>query len=272
MIKMNKKINYLINYLLNENPNIKYREARNFQEKFNLYRSLSNIRPAKQISQEYINIENSFLKEYASKYKQSTNVDDIQTIDKAYPNNNLNNPDRICIWQGDITTLRIDAIVNAANSQGLGCFVPCHNCIDNQINTYAGVQLRLECDKHMKTIDYNLKTGNAFTTKGYNLPADYVIHTVGPIIYGKLTDTQKNQLKNCYSNTLLQAEEHDIKSVAFCSISTGEFHFPKELASEIAIKTVDNFLENDDYFDKIVFNVYGNDSLEIYEDKIKKSL
>lgn len=269
MIKM-EKIDYLINYLLDENPRIKYRPAETFNEKFNLYRSLSNIRPAKPIDPEYTRVEDSFLNEYLNEYKKTTSINDIDTVSTLYPDNNLVNSDRICIWQGDITTLDIDAIVNAANSQGLGCFVPCHNCIDNQINTFAGVKLRLECNEYMKTIDYNLETGKAFTTKAYNLPAKHVIHTVGPIISRQVTDKDKLLLSDCYTNTLKEAQMNNIKSVAFCSISTGEFHFPKDLASQIAISTVDEYLSSDEgFFEKIVFNVFGNESLSIYQNNIR---
>lgn len=166
--------------------------------------------------------------------------------------------------------MEIDSIVNAANSRGLGCFIPCHKCIDNQINTFAGVGLRLECNEIMKKKDYNLKTGEAIITKGYNLPSKYVIHTVGPIIYNQVTKEKENLLALCYINSLKLAIENNIKTIAFPCISTGEFCFPKDLASKIAIKTVNNFLnEYKNSFDKIVFNVYSKEDYEIYERNIK---
>lgn len=261
------EIDYLINYLLKENPQIKIRQQlTNNQEKFNLYRSLSNIRPPKTIAQEYITQENKYLQHYTRENKTITKVENIETLDKTHPTTHLHNSDIISLWQGDITSLEIGAITNAANSQGIGCFVPCHNCIDNQINTYAGIQLRLECDRHMKTIKYHLPTGEAFTTKAYNLPAEHVIHTVGPIITGQVTQLQKQQLANCYVNTLKQARQNNIRTIAFCSISTGEFHFPKDMACQIALKSVDEYLDkNRQYFDNVIFNVYSDEARDIYE-------
>lgn len=262
-----ERIDYLIDYLLKENPKIKInQQPTSTEEKFKIYRSLSNIRPAKEIPKEYIKEENKLLQDYITKNKKITDVKDIKTINQTHPSSKIQNKNIIALWQGDITSLKIGAITNAANSQGLGCFVPCHNCIDNQINTYAGVSLRLECDQHMKTIDYNLPTGEAFTTKGYNLPAQHVIHTVGPIITNKVSEKQKQQLANCYKNTLKQAKENNIKTIAFCCISTGEFRFPKDLACQIALKTTDEYLnENRDNFEKIVFNVYSDEDADIYE-------
>lgn len=265
-----KTIDYLINYLLEENPKIELKQdPKTFNEKFNVYRSLVNIRQAKPITQEFIEEENVLLQEILQKSKSVRNVNDIKTLSETYPQTKIKNKDKLAIWQGDITSLEIGAIVNAANSKGLGCFVPCHNCIDNQINTYAGVCLRLECDKHMKTINYHLPTGEAFTTNAYNLPAEHVIHTVGPIIMGKVEKQQTQELENCYINVLEEAKKHNISTVAFCSISTGEFHFPKELACKIAVETVDKFLEDDDFFEKVIFNVYSDEARDIYENFIR---
>ena len=264
-----ERVDYLINYLLNENPNLKLnREAVTSQEKFNLYRSLCNIRKADKISEEYIEYEKEYLQAITG-LKTITSVNDIETLDKTNPTNNLVHDDKMALWRGDITTLDICAIVNAANSKGLGCFIPGHNCIDNQINTYAGIPLRLECNEHMKTINYNLPTGEAFITKAYNLPAKYVIHTVGPIVESNVTDKHKNLLENCYINCLKVAQENDIQTIAFCSISTGVFRFPKDLACQIALKTVDEYLEeNSESFDKILFNVFSKEALDIYEKHI----
>lgn len=266
-----EKLDFLIDYLLNENTEITVNNIpKNELEKKRLYRSLCNIREAKEISNKYLEIENEFLQEELKK-KDITNIKDIQTINKTIKESNLKNKDKICLWQGDITTLQIDSIVNAANSQGLGCFIPCHKCIDNQINTFAGISLRLECKKKMKEKDYFLETGKAFITNGYNLPAKYVIHTVGPIIYDKVTDKEIKELQECYINSLNLAKENKIRTIAFPCISTGEFRFPKEQASKIAIKSVDRFLyENRNYFDKVVFNVYGEEDYKIYERNIKK--
>ena len=261
-----EKLDYLIEYLLKENTEINIRRMpTNINEKKKLYRSLCNIREPKTISKEYLQIESEFLKEEL-KNKKVTGSEDIKTIKES----NLINKDKICLWQGDITTLKIQAIVNAANSRGLGCFIPCHKCIDNQINTFAGISLRLDCNEIMKEKNYNLKTSEAIITKGYNLPAEYVIHTVEPIIYDKVTDLEEKQLAECYINSLNLAIKNKIKTIAFPCISTGEFRFPKELACKIAINTVDEFLTKyPKNFDKVLFNVYNEEDLKIYEKYIK---
>ena len=204
--------------------------------------------------------------------KNITNVNDIKTIAEKYQNNHLQNPDKMCLWQGDITKLKIDAIVNAANSQGLGCFLPNHNCIDNQIHTFAGVRLRLECKEKMKEWNNNFQTGKAIITKGYNLPAENVIHTVGPIIDHELNETDKKQLADCYENSLELAIQNGVKTIAFPCISTGVFHFPKHEACQIAIKTVDKFLnKNRDKLDKIIFNLWSEEDVVIYERYIENN-
>lgn len=253
-----EKLDFLIDYLLKENKRVQIEEKpKDADAKKNLYRSLVNIRDAKPISREYIKIEN----EYLTEELQNKKLTDIK---------NLSSNDKICLWKGDITTLKIDSIVNAANSQGLGCFVPCHKCIDNQIQTYAGVSLRLECNDVMKELNYNLPTGESFITKGYNLPSKYVIHTVGPIIYSEVTELEEKQLAECYINSLKLAMENNIRTIAFPCISTGEFRFPKAKACEIAVKTVKEFLkENGDKFDKIVFNVYGEEDYYEYRKLLK---
>ena len=153
-----------------------------------------------------------------------------------------------------------------------GCFVPCHKCIDNQINTFAGIGLRLECNEIMKTKNYHLETGKAIITKGYNLPSKNVIHTVGPIIYDLVTEQKENELANCYINSLELAIKNGIRTIASPCISTGEFRFPKELACKIAIQTVDSFLtENREKLDKVIFNVYGEEDYRIYEHNIRKN-
>lgn len=261
-----EKLDYLIDYLLKENRGIKVANIpQSTIEKKNLYRSLCNIREPKPISKYYLQIENEYLQEELKK-KHITKVEDIHFIKKS----NLENKDKMYLWKGDITTLQIDAIVNAANSQGLGCFIPCHKCIDNQINTFAGISLRLECNEIMKNKNYFLDTGKAFITEGYNLPVKHVIHTVGPIIYNEVTEKEEKQLKDCYINTLKLAIDKGIRNIAFPCISTGEFRFPKDRASKIAISAVNNFLkEYRNNFDKVVFNVYGEEDYKIYERNFK---
>ena len=156
--------------------------------------------------------------------------------------------------------------------EDFGCFVPCHKCIDNQINTFAGIELRLECNEIMKTKKYNLETGKAIITKAYNLPSKNIVHTVGPIIYDLVTKEKEKELSNCYINSLKLAVENNIKTIAFPCISTGEFRFPKELACKIAIQTVDMFLiNNKEKIEKVIFNVYGEEDYKIYERNIRKS-
>lgn len=246
---MNK---FLIKYLLNEKPRysgITIPELE--QEKFRLYRSLVNIRPASLVSQDYINTENQFLQDL-TKQKGITDIADLQPIE-----------DTIYLWQGDITTLKCGAIVNAANSGMTGCYQPCHNCIDNCIHTFAGVQLRLECAEIMQKQGYAEPTGQAKITSAYNLPCDYVIHTVGPIVNGRLTEKHCELLKSCYQNCLELAVKNHIESIAFCCISTGVFGFPKQEAAEIAVNTVKEFLKNHSI--KVIFNVFGDDDYEIYK-------
>ena len=216
------KLDFLIHCLLEENKNIIVEKITTDEEgKKKVWRSLCNIRDAKPISKEYLQIEGEYLQEELKK-KKITNAKDIKPIAFSIREANLDKKDKICLWKGDITTLQIDAIVNAANSQGLGCFIPCHKCIDNQIHTFAGIGLRLECNEIMKKKDYYLKTGEAFITKGYNLPAKYIIHTVGPIIQDKVTKIEETQLANCYINSLQLAMKKKIRTIAFLCISTGE--------------------------------------------------
>lgn len=252
-----EKLDFLITYLLNENKNNgKICIPQNLDEKKRLYRSLCNIRQPSAISEEYIKIEDEFLKEESIKNK-IMNLKDISLFFNYKET-------QIGLWKGDITSLKIDAIVNAANSKGLGCFVPCHKCIDNAIHYASGVKLRLECDNIMKKIGI-LKTGEVVITNAYNLPSKYIIHTVGPIIYKNVTQKEILELKKCYINSLEIAKKNNIKNVAFPCISTGEFRFPKELASKIAIEAVKEYIDtNEEYFEKIIFNVFSEEDYRIY--------
>lgn len=246
---MNK---FLIEYLLNENPRysgINIPESE--QEQFRLYRSLVNIRSASPVSQEYLDMENQFLQDMTAQ-KGITDIADLQPI-----------KNNIYLWQGDITTLKCGAIVNAANSGMTGCYQPCHNCIDNCIHTFAGVNLRLECAEIMHKQGHDEATGQAKITSAYNLPCDYVIHTVGPIVQGKLTEKHCELLRSCYISCLKLAVKNNIDNIAFCCISTGVFGFPKREASEIAVETVREFLKNHSI--KVIFNVFGDDDYEIYK-------
>ena len=265
-----EKLDYLIKYLLNENKNIKITEIPYDDiSKKNLYRTLCNIRDPLPISQEYIQLENEYLQEEVKK-KNITSIENIKTINEVFPQTNLKHKNKICLWKGDITTLKIETIVNAANSQGLGCFLALHNCIDNQVNSNAGISLRLECNEIMKLKNYHLETGEAIITNGHNLPCKYIIHTVGPIIHDGVTEREEKQLKNCYINSLKLAIEKGIRNIAFPCISTGEFRFPKDKACEIAIVAVEQFLEQySEKIDKVVFNVFEDEDYRRYEQYFK---
>lgn len=255
------KLDYLIKYLLEENKNIDIEEIpKDLKEKQKLYRSLCNVRDAMPISEKYLEVENEYLQEEIKK----RDIVDLKGISSSI----VDGSTKISLWKGDITLLKIDCIVNAANSQGLGCFIPCHKCIDNIIHSTAGVQLRIACNEKMKNIGI-LKTGEVFLTKGYNLPARFVIHTVGPIIHNVVTKKKKAELEKCYINSLKIAKDAGIKNIAFCCISTGEFRFPKDLASEIAVKAVKKFLkQNEDFFETIIFDVFSDEDYDIYLEKL----
>lgn len=265
-----KKLDYLIKYLIDENDKKIITEIpEGYDKKFATYRALSNIRLPKKVDEEYLKIEDEVLHEYNQRRGIIKN-EDILLLEQTHPDCNIINKDKIALYQGDITKMSVDAIVNAANSRGLGCFIPCHNCIDNQIHSYAGIRLRLDCDKFMKSINYNLPTSQAFTTRAYNLPSEYVIHTVGPIIDKRVRDEDKRLLADTYINSLNEAIRHDIKSIAFPSISTGVFSFPKDLAAQIVLKTLDKYItEHEDDIDKVVISVYKDKDRDIYERFIK---
>lgn len=241
----------LIKYLLNENPEYKKIRIPSLEnEQFRLYRSLVNVRTADEISAEYLAAEDEYLRQKTAE-KGITDIADLSPVE-----------DDIYLWCGDITTLKCGAIVNAANSGMTGCYQPCHNCIDNCIHTFAGIRLRLECAEIMKKQGYPEPTGQAKITRAYNLPCEYVIHTVGPIIQGKLTAEHCRLLESCYRSCLELAVQNGIDSIAFCCISTGVFGFPKQEAAEIAVKTVRGFLKSQGI--KVIFNVFGNEDYDIY--------
>ena len=171
---------------------------------------------------------------------------------------------QIYLWQGDITRLSVDAIVNAANNKLLGCFAPNHKCIDNEIHTFAGIELRMECARMTEYMEMPEKTGVARMTYGYNLPAKHVIHTVGPIIYDEVTDKERNELASCYRSCLQLANAYNLHSIAFCCISTGEFRFPNEEAAQIAIDTVGTYLKETNSKIQVVFNVFKDIDYDIY--------
>ena len=223
--------------------------------------SLMNIRMPKDLPDEVLAIQDEYLTERAGE-KGIVTLEDIPIIRNS-----------LSLWQGDITRLAVDAIVNAANSQMLGCFVPMHTCIDNCIHTFAGVQLRAACALQMAALrekhgaDYEQPTAVPLLTDGYNLPAKKVIHIVGPIVQYKLTPALEKDLADCYRNTLNMCKENGLKSVAFCCISTGVFHFPNRRAAEIAVETVTSWMsEHPEEMERVIFNVFKEEDRAIYED------
>lgn len=221
-------------------------------DKKRYFRALVNVRPPKAASNEFLQIQDEYLQAELQR-KSITDLENLSPIRHE-----------IYLWQGDITTLKCDGIVNAANSQMLGCFCPCHGCIDNAIHTFAGVQLRLECAEIMQEQKHEEPTGRAKITKAYNLPCKYVLHTVGPIVYGKLTKRHEGELADCYRSCLTLADENGLQSLAFCCISTGEFHFPNERAAQIAVQTVAEYKRQTQSKIKVIFNVFKEVDHEIY--------
>lgn len=249
-----QRLDFLIRCLLNEKE--EYRDIEvpaDKREKQRLLRSLMNVRPPVPASDEFLKVQDAYLQERLED-RGVTKLEDLTPVQPG-----------LYLWQGDITTLAVDAIVNAANSQMLGCFVPCHGCIDNAIHTYAGVQLRLECAKLMTAQGKEEPTGKAKITKAYNLPCRYVLHTVGPIIYGAVTKTDQELLTGCYRSCLDLATVHGLRSVAFCCISTGEFHFPGKLAAEISIQTVKTWQQQNPNQIEVIFNVFKDSDYKIYK-------
>lgn len=253
-----ERIDFLINYLLNEKDELKsINIPPEDAEKKRLLRSLMNIRPPRTVSEEFLEVQDAYLQEEL-KGKGVVSVSDLSPVQPG-----------IYLWQGDITRLSADAIVNAANSAMLGCFVPCHGCIDNAIHSAAGVELRLECARIMEKQKAEEPAGRAKITKAYNLPCRYVLHTVGPIIYSEVTQRDCRLLSDCYRSCLELADKQRLKSIAFCCISTGEFHFPNREAAEIAIQTVREFREEHESCPEVVFNVFKDQDYEIYRRLLK---
>jgi len=222
------------------------------REQKDLLRALMNVRPPRAVREEFLSLQDEYLKAAIAE-KGITRLDDLVPAEGG-----------LYLWQGDITTLQCDAIVNAANSGMLGCFRPLHDCIDNCIHTYAGVQLRLKCSELMEAQGYEEPTGQAKLTPAYNLPSRYVIHTVGPIVDGALTQEHCDLLRSSYRSCLDIASENGCGSIAFCCISTGVFGFPRQTAAEIAVQTVKDWKTGKNSDIKVIFNVFGDEDLAIY--------
>lgn len=224
------------------------------EEQWRLLRSLFNVRPPYPAAADFLRIQDEYLTEMIRE-RGIVEAEDLQRT---------KNDPSISLWQGDITTLRCDAIVNAANSALLGCWQPCHSCIDNMIHSLSGVQLRIRCSEIMEAQGHEEETGNAKITPAYNLPCKYVLHTVGPIILGPLRRKDCDLLAGCYRSCLELAAENGVRSIAFCCISTGVFHFPQEKAAEIAVEEVRDFLKTDSSIRQVIFNVFTDRDLAIY--------
>ncbi|SOC38002.1 protein-ADP-ribose hydrolase [Salinicoccus kekensis] len=252
MMSQLQRLHFLISHMqqeMDENEPIPER----FDERFRKFRGLANRRPAKPVSREFLDVQDAFLGTYNS--EGVTAVSDLTPV-----------RDRLYLWQGDITTLKAGAIVNAANPDLLGCFIPNHDCIDNIIHTKAGAALRLECAELMDRQGRKEAVGRAKITSAYNLPADHVIHTVGPFVRdGRVSPMKADLLRRCYMSCLALADEKDVGSIAFCSISTGVFGFPKVQAAEIAVDAVTDYLKDSGSRLEVIFNVFDDEDLKIYE-------
>ena len=250
-----EKCLWLIRALLDEMP--QYRDTpipALPDHRWRLLRSLMNVRPPMPTTKEFLQVQDAYLRQMTTE----KGIVDVASLPSSAKD------ERLILWQGDITTLQCDAIVNAANSQMLGCFSPCHGCIDNIIHTMAGVQLRLACHEIMQKQGHEEPTGQAKITPGFNLPAKYVLHTVGPIIDDEVTAGDEALLASCYQSCLDLAAREGLRSVAFCCISTGVFRFPPERAAEIAVRTVWDFLKAPGSLRRVVFNVFRDSDLDIY--------
>lgn len=262
------RLNYIVEELKKDSGSFRDMEVRP-RDRRRVMRSLMNIRMPGPLPAGFLEIQDEFLREEARE-KGIVGLSDIPTVKEQYGSSALFGG-RISIWQGDITRLQVDAIVNAANSRMLGCFVPCHGCIDNAIHSAAGLRLREACSRYMddrrrEDPDYEEPTGRAVLTPGFCLPCRYVIHTVGPVVGMRLTEELKQDLRNCYVSCLEAAADQGLRSIAFCCISTGEFHFPNDKGAEIAVDTVTKFMkQRETAFDRIVFNVFKDGDRELYE-------
>lgn len=253
-MKQSERRIFLIKSLLQERT--EYRDisiSADIEQQKQLLRALMNVRAPQQIGKEFLRIQDEYL-QYEIAAKGITDVAELTPVQQG-----------IYLWQGDITTLKCDAVVNAANSGMTGCYIPNHRCIDNAIHTFAGMQLRLVCDNLMEQQGYPEPAGSAKITPAFNLPSRYVLHTVGPVISGKVNKYERELLASCYRYCLELAAENKLESVAFCCISTGEFHFPNELAAEIAVQSVKKFFSLQTGVKKVIFNVFKDLDKNIYQ-------
>ena len=269
-MEQKERLNYLVKAFISDSEEYSHLQP-SADEKQNkvLLRSLMNIRMPKPMDPEVLGIQDDYLRQ-RNRENGIVGASDIRTVSAS--GSDVPFADTLAIWQGDITRLELDAIVNAANSQMLGCFIPMHTCIDNCIHTYAGIQLRAACNQEMRKLralhgnDYEQPVAVPMLTDGYNLPAGKVIHIVGPIVKDRLTKELEEDLAACYANTLDLCHANGLKTVAFCCLSTGVFRFPKKRAAEIAVSSVIQWLtDHPDTMEKIVFNVFGDEDKYCYE-------
>ncbi len=247
---------YLIRELQREMPQYKKIEIpKDESEQWRLLRSLFNVRPPYPASDDFLKVQD----EYLSEVIRQRGIVDAAALPTVKADS------RISLWKGDITALKADAIVNAANSALLGCWQPCHSCIDNIVHSLSGVELRIKCNEIMQAQGHEEETGTAKITPAYNLPCKCVLHTVGPIISGPLRKRDCNLLASCYQSCLELAVANGGQSIAFCCISTGVFHFPQDRAAEIAVETVSEFLRTDTCVKKVIFNVFKQEDYDIYQ-------
>lgn len=254
-MEQTERRDYLLRYLLDEQPQYRRMEIPSDEgAQKQLLRGLFNVRMPGRIGDEFLRIQDEYL-QAETRAKGITRMEDLTPIEPG-----------IYLWQGDITTLACDAIVNAANAGMTGCYQPCHNCIDNCIHTYAGVQLRNACAEIMEKQGYEEPTGQAKITPAFNLPSRYVIHTVGPIVQGPLMEQHEELLASCYRSCLTLAEKNGCRSIAFCCISTGVFGFPQDRAAEIAVETVRTHKRTNHSNIEVIFNVFQDRDYELYRD------
>ncbi len=251
-MRQEERLDYLIGYLLNEMPAYKMVQPKQTADKKALFRALCNLRPPMSADSAFLTIQDGYLQEELKR------KDVVDILDLCPARGSL------YLWKGDITTLRADAIVNAANRELLGCFIPHHGCVDNAIHSAAGIQLRLACQRIMEKQGGLEPAGQAKITPAFNLPCRYVLHTVGPVISSRVTEVDCDLLASCYRSCLKLAEATGITSIAFCCISTGEFHFPNELAAETAVRTVEAYLKQSRSKIKVIFNVFQKEDESIY--------
>jgi O-acetyl-ADP-ribose deacetylase (regulator of RNase III) len=262
-----EQLSFLINELKKEMPEYDYIQVPdNEKEAFNIFRALCNVRMPGPVSQKFLDVQDAMLKSITEE-KGITDIDRLRPVESG---------SNLYLWQGDITTLRCDAIVNAANSSMLGCFRPLHGCIDNIENTFAGVQLRNYMNEQMKKMkerygkDYEQPTAIPMISPAFNLPSKYIVHVVGPIALPHLTQEHVDQLAECYRSSLDLAAENGCTSIAFCCISTGVFGFPQDKAADTAIHTVKKWFEEhpESCMKKVIFNVFKDSDLGLYKNML----